>query len=95
MLIRIWWYSIIFLQCATGGSGPYCCKNGADNPDCCENGGKGKYCCTNGQNVPGCATPTRTATTTRATPVSTYLPPVEKQAVSRFSILKSDVLNLN
>ncbi|CRL04078.1 CLUMA_CG017191, isoform A, partial [Clunio marinus] len=33
--------------CSNGGSGQYCCLNGADNPDCCDNGGRGPFCCAN------------------------------------------------
>lgn len=36
------------MQCANGGSGLFCCTNGAENVDCCENGGSGPDCCTNG-----------------------------------------------
>lgn len=45
---------LLKLKCPSGGSGLFCCLNGADNPDCCSNGGKGQFCCSNGANNPDC-----------------------------------------
>jgi hypothetical protein len=46
--------SINYTGCDNGGSGAFCCVNGADNADCCENGGSGSFCCVNGANNADC-----------------------------------------
>ena len=41
-------------HCKNGGSGPFCCLNGANNIDCCTNNGRGRFCCKNGSNNRDC-----------------------------------------